>query len=131
MLEGLLLALALVQAPGQAPTAGHGPGAVSPAAGAAQDGGAHRCAIQGGDVVPTAQVAREIAEAMVRARLTPAERATLELTVHPAGPDAWDADLLVPDRKEPDGSVTHTDGGGLAIRIDRCNGAVLFVHYLI
>jgi hypothetical protein len=122
MLTGLLLALASVQAP--APTAGHGPAAP-------QAGGAHSCAIQGGEVVPTMQVAREIAEAIIRNRESAAEIAMMELSVQPVGDDAWDVVQTIPDRKEPDGSVTHTDGGGLAIRIDRCNGAILFVNYLI
>ncbi len=123
MLYGFLLALALVQAP----AAGQGP----PGPGAAADRAPHRCAFEGGDLVPNAQVAREIAEAIVRARLTPAERALLEMRVDPLGADAWNVDLFIPDRIEPDGSVTHTDGGGLAIRIDRCNGAILFFQYLI
>ena len=122
MLFGILLALASVQASAQ--TAYRGPAG-------APDGGARRCAFQGGALVPTAQVAREIAEAIVRRRLSPAERAMLEMTVEPAGSDAWNVNLLIPDRREKDGSITHTDGGGLAIRIDRCNGAVLFFQYVI
>jgi len=101
------------------------------AASATNGGEAHRCSIPGGDLVPNMQVAREIAEAIIRVRQTEEERSQFRLMVEPAGTDAWDVVQVIPDRIEPDGSLTVTNGGGLAIRIDKCNGAILFVHYLI
>ena len=101
------------------------------AASAANGGDVHRCAMPGGDLVPSAQVAREVGEAILRGRQSAEERSRYEIRVEAAGNDGWDVLELIPDRIEPDGSVTHTDGGGLAIRIDRCNGAVIFFQYLI
>ena len=92
---------------------------------------AHTCPMPGGDLVPDAQVAREIAEAIIRGRQTEEERSQFQIMVEPAGIDAWDVVQVIPDRKEPNGTVTHTDGGGVAIRIDRCSGAIIFFHYLI
>ena len=99
------------------------------AASAAHD--AHRCAMPGGDLVPNSQVAREIGAAILRGRQGAEESARYEIRVEAAGNDAWAVLQLVPDRIEADGSVTHTDGGGVAIRIDRCNGAVLSFQPLI
>ena len=101
------------------------------AASAAPGGDLHRCAMPGGDMVPSAQVAREVGEAILRSRQTVEERSRFEIRVEPAGNDAWDVVELIPDKTEADGSVTHTDGGGVAIRIDRCNGAVIFFQPLI
>jgi hypothetical protein len=101
------------------------------AASAANGREAPRCALPGGDLVPSAQVAREIAEAVIRGRQTDKERSEFQLMVEPAGNDAWDVMQVIPDRIEADGTVTVTNGGGLAIRIARCNGAILFVHYVI
>ena len=101
------------------------------AAGAANGNQVHRCAIPGGDLVPSAQVAREVAEAILRGRQSSEERSHFEIRVEPPGTDAWDVVEIIPDRIEANGSVTHTDGGGVAMRIDRCNGAIIFFHYLI
>lgn len=101
------------------------------AAGAATGNEVHTCTMPGGDLVPSARVAQEVAEAILRGRQSAEERSHFEIRVEPAGNDAWDVVEIIPDRIEPNGSVTHTDGGGLAIRIDRCNGAIIFFQYLI
>ena len=132
MFQWFLLGLASASAQASATAAGPGPAGASlsvPAAAPAR--GAHRCSIQGGEVVPTAQVARDLAEAIIRGRQDAAESAMFELHVVRVGDDGWDVVQTMRDRIEPDGTLTHIDGGGMAIRIDRCNGAVLFINYLI
>jgi hypothetical protein len=102
------------------------------AANVANGGETQRCPIIGGELVPSAQIAREIAEAIIRSRETSEQSSQYELRVEPSGNDAWHVFQAIPDRIEPNGTISTTDGGGgLAMRIDRCNGAISNVNYLI
>jgi len=105
--------------------------AIPLAASTAHGGQARKCRIDGGEVVPTAEVARGIAEAILLGRQGAEERAHYQLQVGPAGKDEWDAFEQIPPRIEANGSVTVTNGGGIDLHIDRCDGRVTFLNYVI
>jgi hypothetical protein len=89
------------------------------------------CDIRIGELVPNAQVARELADVVIRNRQTAERRARYSLHVEKDGTTGWLVFQSLPD-SPPDGNgkITVTaGGGGLAMRIDRCNGAMSEVHY--
>lgn len=90
-----------------------------------------KCQIFEGEVVPTADTAMEIAEAVLKRRQPLKVRSLFELHVKPAGPDAWDVMQVVLPHEAPDGHLIVTDGGGLSIRIARCDGRIVFIQPLI
>jgi hypothetical protein len=92
--------------------------------------GTPKCDIRVGELVPNAQVARAIAEAIISGHQTLEERRDYVLEVEPDGQVGWivyqsHADIP-PDA---DGNFTITVGGGLSMRINRCNGAISKVCY--
>lgn len=101
------------------------------AASAATAGHQPRCDIRVGELVPNAEVARELAEAVIRSRETAAQRSRYVLSVEQDGTAGWIAFQHLPDtRAGGNGKLTVTaGGGGLGMRIDRCNGAMSRVHY--
>ena len=100
-------------------------------ASAATGAEARRCDIRVGELVPNAQVARSLAEVIIRSRQTPEQRARNVLQVEQDGRSGWVVFQRIPGR-QPDakGNVTITaGGGGLGMRINRCNGAMNRVYY--
>jgi hypothetical protein len=90
-----------------------------------------KCRIYEGEVVPTADVARGIAEAILKSRQSIQVRSLFKLRVEPSGPDAWDVTEFIPPHRAADGHLIVTDGGGLSIRIARCDGRIVFIQPLI
>ena len=94
--------------------------------------GQRPCDIAIGDLVPNAQVARRIAEAVIRGRETPERRARYRLDVEPDGQGDWRASQSLP-QSPPNAhgnSVITRGGGGLTMRIGRCDGKISEVHYV-
>ena len=89
-----------------------------------------RCDIRIGELVPNTQVARELAEAIIRNRQTAEQRSRYVLRVE-QDETGWVVFQSLPDtRADRNGKITITaGGGGLEMRIDRCNGAMSRVHY--
>ena len=90
-----------------------------------------KCGIRIGELVPNAQVARAIGEAIIRSRQTAEQMSRYELQVEQGKSGKWIVFQGLPD-PPPDaqGNITVTmGGGGLGMEIDRCNGAVSNVHY--
>ena len=101
------------------------------AASAATASHSPKCDIRVGELVPNAQVARELADAIIRSRQTAEQRSRYLLQVEQDGAGGWTVFQSLPD-SPPDakGNVTVTaGGGGLGMRIDRCNGAMSKVYY--
>ena len=89
-----------------------------------------KCDSRVGELVPNAQVARELAEAVIRSRQTAEQRAKYSLHVEQDGANGWLVFQSLPDTPGANGKITLTaGGGGLGMRIDRCNGAMSKVHY--
>ena len=101
------------------------------AAAATTAGQSPKCDIRVGELVPNAQVARELAEAVIRSRQTAKQRSKYSLHVDEDGANGWLVFQSLPGRPpEANGKITLTaGGGGLGMRIDRCNGAMSKVHY--
>lgn len=101
------------------------------AASAAVAGHQPKCDIRVGELVPSAQVARELAEAIIRSRQTAEQRSRYVLHVEQDGTTGWAVFQSLPEtRPDGHGNITVTaGGGGLGMRIDRCNGAMSRVHY--
>lgn len=101
------------------------------AASAATAGHQPKCDIRVGELVPNAQVARELAEAIIRSRQTAEQRSRYVLHVEQDGTTGWVVFQSLPDsRTDANGNLTITaGGGGLGMRIDRCNGAMGRVYY--
>ena len=100
-------------------------------AAAATGGQASRCDIRVGELVPNAHVARELAEAVIRSRQTAEQRSRYVLHVEPDGDAGWVVFQSLP-ASAPDagGNVTvNAGGGGLGMRINRCNGKMSRVYY--
>lgn len=95
---------------------------------------AGRCSIKGGELVPTEEVARGIAEAIIRARQSPEAMAGYVLYVEPdeRDPRRWAVGQGLPELPpNPDGTITErVGGGGISMRIDRCTGEVSNVHFI-
>jgi len=98
---------------------------------AAATGHQPRCAIRIGELVPDAQVARDLATAIISSRQTPEQRSRYVLRVEQDGTTGWLVFQSLPDAPAGEnGKVTVTaGGGGLGMRIDRCNGAMSRVFY--
>jgi len=92
--------------------------------------GGQPCRLSGGEAVPTPQVARELAGAILRGRQTVEESALYELSVEPAGKDAWDVIQSMKPRTHPNG-VVDVMSGGLLIRIARCDGQIRLIQPFI
>jgi len=99
-------------------------------ASAATGGDMRKCDIGVGELVPSAQVARELAEAIIRNRQTPEQRSRYVLHIEQDG-NGWIAFQALPDRAATASgdTVITAGGGGLGMRIDRCNGAISEIHY--
>ena len=100
-------------------------------ASAATGGDARRCDILVGELVPNAAVARDIAEAVFRSRQKPEQRSKYVVHVQKDDESGWVVFEALPDqRRDAKGNITVTaGGGGLAMHIDRCNGAMSGVYY--
>ena len=96
------------------------------------DAARRRCAIRVGELVPNERVAREVAEAVLRARQTPEQMASFVLRVEQ---DARRADRWVVRQSHPesrpnaDGEIFVRSGGGMQMRIDKCTGRISDAHY--
>lgn len=101
-------------------------------ASAATGGEARRCDICVGELVPSAQVARDIAEVIFRSRQSPELRSRYVVHVEQDEGRGWVVFQTLPDSPpDANGNVTVTaGGGGLGMRIDRCSGAMSSVFYL-
>jgi hypothetical protein len=91
------------------------------------------CDIAVGELVPTAQVARPLAEVIIRGQASAARTADHVLRVDQRDQGNWLVSQSLPasaPRVEPDAIVVTHGGGGLQMRIDRCNGAISDVHYI-
>ena len=100
-------------------------------ASSALSGEAKRCDIVVGELVPNAHVALALADVIIRGRQTPEERSRYLLHVEPDGETGWFVFQGLPNGP-PDakGNVTVTaGGGGLGMRIDKCNGEISSVYY--
>jgi hypothetical protein len=101
-------------------------------ASAAASGETRKCDIRVGELVPNPQVARELAEVIIRSRQTPEQRAAgYELHVEPDGETGWVVFQGLPNGP-PDaiGNITvSAGGGGVGMRINRCTGAMSNVYY--
>jgi hypothetical protein len=95
---------------------------------------AGQCSIPGGELVPTEEVARGIAEAILRARLSPEAMAgyVLHIERDERNPRKWLVALRLRELPpNPDGTITEAFGGsGMSMKIDRCTGQVSHVHYI-
>ena len=100
-------------------------------ASAAVGGEAKTCDIAVGELVPNVQVARDLADVVIRSRQTPEERSRYVLHVEPDGETGWSVFQGLPDGSpDANGNVTvSAGGGGLGMRIDRCNGEMSSVYY--
>lgn len=98
---------------------------------AAVTDGAQQCDIRVGELVPTAAVARDVAAAIIRSRQNAERRSRYVLHVEPDGASGWIVFQALPELPgEANGEVTvRTGGGGLGMRIDRCNAAISNVVY--
>lgn len=92
--------------------------------------GGQTCRLSGGEAVPTPQVARELAGAVLRGRQTADESSLYELSVKPAGEDAWDVVQSMKPRTHPNG-VVDVLSGGLLIRIAKCDGQIRLIQPFI
>jgi hypothetical protein len=101
------------------------------AASAATAGHQPKCDVRVGELVPNAQVARELAEAIIRSRQTAEQRSRYVLNVEQEGATGWVVFQSLPEtRPDRKGNITvSAGGGGLGLQIDRCNGAMTKVHY--
>jgi len=92
-----------------------------------------RCEIRIGELVPTEQVAKDIAQAVIRNRQKPEQTAKYQLNVESDTDHrrTWIVFQSVPESlPDADGNIQGTmGGGGLGMRIDRCNGRISKVHY--
>jgi hypothetical protein len=90
-----------------------------------------KCDIRVGELVPNAEMARDLAEAIIRSRQTAQQRSRYVVHVEKDGATGWIVFQSLPDAgADATGKFTVTaGGGGLGIRIDRCNGAMSRVHY--
>jgi hypothetical protein len=81
--------------------------------------------------VPSEQVARELAEVIIRSRQTPEQRSRYVLHVEQDGETGWVVYQSLPDSPpDADGKITvSAGGGGLGMRINRCSGAMSSVYY--
>jgi hypothetical protein len=101
------------------------------AASAATAGHQPKCDVRVGPLVPNSQVARELAEVIIRSRQTAEQRSRYVLNVEQDGATGWAVFQSLPDTR-PNGKrniAVSAGGGGLGMRIDRCNGAMSRVHY--
>ena len=91
-----------------------------------------KCDIRVGELVPNEQVARELANVIIRSRQSEQRRSQYSLRVEKDGATAWLVYQSLPDgRPDANGRIRVTSGGGgLAIRINRCNGAMSAVYYM-
>jgi hypothetical protein len=84
-------------------------------------------------VAPDERAARRIAEAVIAARpFQPRQRYVLRVMLDRDDPGQWVAfqDLPEPTRRLPPGQVyVSAGGGGVAMRIDRCTGAISRLFY--
>jgi hypothetical protein len=84
-------------------------------------------------MVPNAEVARAVAEAMIRGRQTPERMASYVLHVetdekHPGKWVVWQGLPDPPPSK--DGMIyLQAGGGGIEMKIDQCTGEVSDAHY--
>ena len=100
-------------------------------AGTPTDAEARKCDIRVGELVPSEQVARELAEVIIRSRQTPEQRSRYVLHVEQDGETGWVVYQSLPDSPpDADGKITvSAGGGGLGMRINRCSGAMSSVYY--
>ena len=95
--------------------------------------GARPCDIRAGEIVPNATVARRVAEAIIRGRQTPEQMSKYVLYVAIDQQDAgkWMVGQGIPPTPpDAEGNITVTaGGGGIWIKIDRCNGQVSDVSF--
>jgi hypothetical protein len=98
---------------------------------AATGGEARKCDIRVGELVPSADVAGDIAEVIFRSRQTPEQRSRYVVHVEHDDGTGWVVFQALPDKqRDASGNITATaGGGGLGMRIDRCNGAMSSVFY--
>ena len=93
-----------------------------------------RCSVTVGELVPTAEVARGVAEAVISGRQSPEKRAgyVLHVARDERDPSKWAVwQGLHQPPPNADGSVTIAlGGGGLSMRIDRCTGKIGRVRYV-
>ena len=96
------------------------------AASAASAGHRPKCDVCVGELVPNAQVARELAEAVIRSRQTAEHRSRYVLRVKQDGTTGWLVFQSLRDsRANGNGEIrVNAGGGGLGMRIDRCTGAM-------
>jgi hypothetical protein len=90
-----------------------------------------KCDIRVGELVPNAQVARDLAEAIIRSRQTVQQRSRYVVHVEKDGATGWIVFQSLPDAPaDANGKITFTaGGGGLGMWIDRCNGAMSRVYF--
>jgi hypothetical protein len=88
------------------------------------------CSIAVGELVPTAEAARQIAEAIITSKERPEYRSRYLLRVQPAqdNPAKW---LALQELRGPDGKELRNirGGGGLGMLIDRCTAEASEVYY--
>lgn len=91
------------------------------------------CGMSLGPAVPDAKTARLIAEAVIAAQQSPQKTEEYHLTVEPDEdqPSEWVAfqSLPAPQNNDPETIVVIMGGGGIAMRINRCNGQISDMHY--
>jgi hypothetical protein len=86
----------------------------------------HQDGVIDGPVVPTAEVAQGIFNAIAKPLQSEQVASRYVLTVFDDGA-AWGINQVLP--APTDGSVIF-GGGGLTMRIDKCTGAISEMHYL-
>jgi hypothetical protein len=98
---------------------------------AATGGEARKCDIRVGELVPSAAIARDIAEVIFRSRQTPEQRSRYVVHVEHGDDTRWVVFQSLRERpRDAEGNITVTaGGGGLGMHIDRCNGAISKVSY--
>ena len=94
----------------------------------------HPCPGPFGELVGTRKIARGIAEAIIRSRETPATIARYRLHVGKDQEDSgkWAVWQGLPDLpSRTNGAIwVRSGGGGMEMRIDKCNGQVSDLHYM-
>ena len=89
-----------------------------------------KCDVGIGELVPNSQVARELANVIIRSRQTARRRSRYSLHVEKDAAGWVIFQSLAGSLPKANGRTTVTaGGGGLSMRIDRCNGTISDVHY--
>lgn len=91
----------------------------------------HRAGFIDGPYVATAKTARAIATALAQQMQAPDRQAQYDLNIQDGG-DHWVAFQSVRGypRREGDALVVMAGGGGLQMRISKCDGTISEVHWL-